>query len=376
MTDISSTDTHDRPSAPPARFANLKILSPDTRDAIDAIAERVDVPTGAVIVAEGERSNDLYIVERGSVVGVRSGGEGDEQWPVLHLGEGDIVGDQSFLDGGPQQLTARAVTDCVMLRIDPVELLTLERGDHYYDNLRASVGIAVVQRLRVGTDVYVSTLRHQLDITRTQQQFGKFFLFALGLCAVAMLASNVVMAHIENIDVHTQSFAWAYLLVLLVPSLSAVWAMKVPVAEIGLSRRNLRRSVTEGLVVSGVLVVLTTLLVIVSNRVDALPDLHFTFDPLGAVAYFFHSFFQELVTRGFMQTSFQRFLNDRKGYVSVIVTGVFFGVFHVHFGLGAVAVIVISSLVFGTFYLRTKNLAGVTLVHFAIGACAFSTGIL
>ncbi len=49
-----------------------------------------------------------------------------------------------------------------MLRIHPFDLLELDNGDHYYDNLRASVGITVVQRLRVGTELHVATLQHQL----------------------------------------------------------------------------------------------------------------------------------------------------------------------------------------------------------------------
>lgn len=376
MEAMTDTTEIDQPTAP-TRFSRLKILSPDTRDAIDEIGERIECPAGTVIVGEGDRSNDLYIIESGEAVGIRSGGEVDDaEWPVLELGPGDIVGEHSFMDGGAQQLTARAVTDCVLTKVNPFELLTLEGGDHFYDNLRASVGIAVVQRLRVGTDVYVSTLQHQLEATRTQQQFGKFFLFAVGLCGVAMLASHVVVANIKDIDVHTQTFAWAYLLVLLIPSLSGVWAMKVPLADIGVTTRNLGRSIREGLAVSAALVALTAVLFVIFNNVEALPGMRLSIDPLGAIAYFFHSFFQELVTRGFMQTSIQRFLNDRKGYVSVVVTGVFFGIFHVHFGLGAVAMIIVSSLIFGTFYLRTRNLAGVTLFHFFIGACAFSTGLL
>ncbi|MDF1750021.1 MAG: CPBP family intramembrane metalloprotease [Alphaproteobacteria bacterium] len=91
---------------------------------------------------------------------------------------------------------------------------------------------------------------------------------------------------------------------------------------------------------------------------------------------FFHSFLQELVARGFMQSSFQRFLNDKTGWRSVFLTGTLFGLFHLHFGFPAVAVTIFSSFIFGALYLRHRNLAGVTLLHFMSGVAAFNSGLL
>ena len=53
-----------------------------------------------------------------------------------------------------------------------------------------------------------------------------------------------------------------------------------------------------------------------------------------------------------------------------------FGMFHSHFVLLAVVLTILTSVVFGMFYLRHQNIVGVTLLHFAVGACAFSIGIL
>ena len=60
----------------------------------------------------------------------------------------------------------------------------------------------------------------------------------------------------------------------------------------------------------------------------------------------------------------------------MILTSMMFGVFHIHFGLAAFAVTIISCIIFGLFYLRHENIVGVTLLHFFLGVGALSIGLL
>jgi membrane protease YdiL (CAAX protease family) len=152
--------------------------------------------------------------------------------------------------------------------------------------------------------------------------------------------------------------------------------MKIPFRQLGLTTQGLRKSLTEGAAISAVIIALTVAVVVASRVVDSIPPIELKFDPVGSVAYLLHSFLQELIGRGLMQSSFQRFLMDEKGIRSVLLSGTLFGVFHIHFGLPAVGLTMLSCFVFGFFYLRHQNLAGVTLLHYAIGACAFITGLL
>lgn len=143
----------------------LKMLAPRTRTALMSVAQRVEIAAGQALFHEGEAGNSLFVIETGRVTGVRVGrNETGEDWPVLHLSAGEIVGEMSFMDGGPRHITARAETDCVVLKVSPEDLLVLEGGDVFYDNLRAAVGITVVQRLRAGTDIHVATLDQHQDV--------------------------------------------------------------------------------------------------------------------------------------------------------------------------------------------------------------------
>ena len=117
-------------------------------------------------------------------------------------------------------------------------------------------------------------------------------------------------------------------------------------------------------------------MVVGSWMTDAVPDLVATVGWSALPGYLLHSFLQEVVARGFMQSSIQRFLNDRRGVRTVILTSTMFGVFHIHFGLPAIIVTIASCIIFGLFYLRHQYIVGVTLLHFMLGACAFSIGLL
>lgn len=161
-------------STPARSGLQLKMLAPKTRDALMSVATRVEVSAGEALFHEGESGNSLYVIKSGRVTGVRVGrNESGEDWPVLHLSAGEIVGEMSFMDGGPRHITARAETDCVVLKVCPEDLLVLEGGDMFYDNLRAAVGITVVQRLRAGTDIHVATLDQHLEVTARNEELLK-----------------------------------------------------------------------------------------------------------------------------------------------------------------------------------------------------------
>ncbi|GAB6044158.1 PAS domain S-box protein [Endothiovibrio diazotrophicus] len=222
----------------------------------------------------------------------------------------------------------------------------------------------------------VQLLEQQLESARTQQQFGQFFLYSLGVMSIGTIVNNLLARSIVEVNIYTQAFAWEYLMILLLPSLFIIRLMKMPLRELGLSREGFGQSLKEGVVVSLVFTALVAILSATLSHYDMLPGKPGGFELVGTITYFVHSFLQELVARGFFLTAFLRFLNDRRGIKSVFLTSSLFGMFHLHFGFSAVILTLISGVVFGIFYLRNRNLAGVTLIHFMSGGCAFWFGLL
>ena len=222
----------------------------------------------------------------------------------------------------------------------------------------------------------VRLLEERVEQKRTQHQFGQFFLYLLSIYVIGTLANYLLHTYLNSLNVYGEFFKWAYLAILLVPSLITIRIMKIPFSTLGMTLANWKKSLIEGVIASVGLLLLGSLLIMILRHFSMVP---FEQTPLvwaGVLPYYFHSFLQELLGRGVMQSSFERFFDDRKGFKAVLLTSIFGGLLHIHFGLLAVAITFVASLIFGAFYLRHHNLIGVTLVHGTLGIFAFVSGLL
>ncbi|MGM0594498.1 MAG: cyclic nucleotide-binding domain-containing protein [Pseudomonadota bacterium] len=370
-TAVRAEDTQSDP------LAVLSDLEPETVAALHRVARPVQLKAGEPLLTEGEWSNEFYIVESGSIEVFRAAGGDGQVRHITDVEPGGLLGELALVDGGTRSLSARAKSDCRLLMVSPDDLLALPDGKRLLADLKGSLGVSIVQRMRGITDNYVSVLERELETARTQQRFGQFFIYMLALMTIGTLVNNIIARHILEVDVYTQRFAWEYGLILLLPTVIVIRRMGISLSQMGLTRQGLGRSLKEGIIVSALLGAATLALSSTLYMLDMLPGKPLNdFDPYGTIGYLVHSFLQELVGRGLMQSSFQRFLNDKKGIKSVVLASTLFGLFHLHFGLSAVLLTTISGFAFGAFYLRNPNIAGVTLIHFIAGVCAFSSGLL
>lgn len=93
---------------------------------------------GDEVIAEGEPSDELYLVQQGMVeVLVSSGSVHDipgppEPTPVVQLGRGQIFGEMALVDHGVRSATVRSVEDHTVLFVIPREAFwQLCETDHH-----------------------------------------------------------------------------------------------------------------------------------------------------------------------------------------------------------------------------------------------------
>jgi CRP/FNR family transcriptional regulator, cyclic AMP receptor protein len=77
--------------------------------AIATIADEIDIPAGTVIVKEGERGREFFVIVEGSTRVTRKGRK------VADLGAGDIVGEMALVSDLPRNSTVTAATDLRLL---------------------------------------------------------------------------------------------------------------------------------------------------------------------------------------------------------------------------------------------------------------------
>jgi CRP/FNR family cyclic AMP-dependent transcriptional regulator len=86
-----------------------------TKREFQQIARAVDevtVSEGTVLVQEGRKGREAFVIVRGRVAIRRNGRK------VATAGPGEIVGELSLLDNGPRTATAVCETDCDLIALD------------------------------------------------------------------------------------------------------------------------------------------------------------------------------------------------------------------------------------------------------------------
>ncbi|HEV7735471.1 MAG TPA: cyclic nucleotide-binding domain-containing protein [Candidatus Binatia bacterium] len=85
---------------------------------LDALAERCSFDAGATIFREGETADAMYVVEIGTVEVFRTDADpADGDTGIATLGPGEEFGEMAFFDEGPRSATAKAGTECSILRV-------------------------------------------------------------------------------------------------------------------------------------------------------------------------------------------------------------------------------------------------------------------
>lgn len=166
---------YDESRLAPTTLSALDLLMPETLDALDRIARRIVLKRGTQFLSEGEHTNELYIIETGrvSVFRVRRGTDQEKQ--IASLGEGEMLGEISLIDGGPRTLSARAETDLSLVCVHPGDLLALPNGDQMLRDLKGGLSIIVIKRLRALTDRHAEQAKDDGATPFVFKEFGDFF---------------------------------------------------------------------------------------------------------------------------------------------------------------------------------------------------------
>jgi CRP-like cAMP-binding protein len=141
-------------SSPPSReeLAELGLFGALPDGVLDALAQelqRVRVDAGEVLLREGERARELYVVLEGELEVLRHS-KGGHPWQAAVLHAGQWVGEMSILDAQPRSATVRALRPSRLLRVTAEDLDRLYRRDlRAYTLVVMNMARELSRRLRV-----------------------------------------------------------------------------------------------------------------------------------------------------------------------------------------------------------------------------------
>lgn len=345
-----------------------KQLSPEATDTIASVAKIMDVRPGELIVREGEECADLYLLIAGTAIAARKS-YNDDSLDLNSVNTGDCIGELTFLAGGDRATSVRAETQCELVFIPAEELQTLPESLPVIGELKGALSSVVVNRARAISDAMMASLRRELEVQKLQNQFGQFLVFTISIFLISTVLFYLVAEDYVK-DVYDPGFSWQTVFFLAVPCLLIIKFMKIPLADLGIKREGLWTSFRDSALICIVITIPVALYLFYFREHTAANDSGVVVDGFFLLQYFAHTIFQEVGSRGLLQGLFQKFLNDKKGHRAVFLTSTVFASLHITFGIDAVLITFVASIIFGYVYLKQKNLIGVTVLHYWLGVLA------
>lgn len=220
------------------------------------------------------------------------------------------------------------------------------------------------------------------EASRTRAEFGtiaSFIIIVLSMYAIALaFMQNVIKLDINLRRTSVETISFGFLLLQIGMAAAFILRHKPRPEDYGWTLDGWRRSLAESAVVMavtfGAMVGIKWVLVRHTPGLAAHPlvDWRYWGGWQTVSSYLFVAPAQELIGRGFLQNSIEKFLTGpRRRSVAILLTSMQFGVVHLHFSFETGVIAMLSGVLFGAMFARQRSLLGVSLSHYVLGSLAF-----
>jgi CRP-like cAMP-binding protein/membrane protease YdiL (CAAX protease family) len=350
------------------------------QNSLQGMLEHRIYKAGETVLEEGAMDEDIYLLKSGLLDVTKFTGKSHQT--VDEISGETYFGDQAFLDGSPRSASIKTKVETELFILS--KQAVLEHPDHekLLNKLYRNIAMINSIRLKHSASSYAVTMEKEINLLTEKTYFDKFIITIFICFAITQVVTSMIYSVYQNVNVFSEMFTWAYLIILVGPFIYFASKSGEPWSAFGVTLNNWKKALFEGILFSlGMIGIVVFGLIIVSymgylNLEDVTwQDLTKNFT-ITSPLYFFHSYGQEFVARGVLQNALQKFLNDQRGLKSVIMTAFIFGLSHILYGPQLIIASLISGIMFGLVFLRHKNLIGSTIVHFIMGMVAFSVPFL
>lgn len=359
----------------------VRTLEPYERDVVARVAIPIECEDGRILVAEGEHTASLFLIENGTAEVVKTGATEEDEFAIATMDEGAFFGEMSFIDEEPASATVRASGPARIWRVPRMKLFEEgPRGEAVYHSLVAGITQTISKRLRATNSSLVDSLQAQLEEERLRNRFGHFFIMTLMIFGILSIGTSLLSGRMSPVQEVVGS--WAYLLTFLFPLVYYYTQYSdISPDDFGLRLEDWPRQVAEALTC---VVGLTLVMIPIKTQFYA-GEAFFSFRTMQSysdslfwlfvVLYLPHSFLQEFIARGLIQGSLHRFMLDTPAWVPIAGAAFLFGIGHVHYSYAFAGLTFFTSLLFGGLYYRHESMIGVTIVHYLAGLAAMAMGL-
>lgn len=366
----------------------FKNLSQEQLQKLAASLRILNVNAGATIITEGQPADSFFVIHEGQVEVLKEDSTNTNH-RLSYLESQDIFGEFALLENTSRSATIRATQQTILLAISANEFKKILAESQLSEQIFQNLSEKLSDKLKFTNEIAAHALERELQQEKLRVAMGRFLIYMLSiLCLYSFVLSSVTKLMGEASA--TTIVTLPLLLVLIVFSIIAMKWVGFPMSFYGFTLNNWKPAVLEALLVTVPILLFILLLkwVLINfvpiyahtplfNPYSSIKHFQitaispFTFWLLLILLYSIHSPLQEMIVRGFLQSTLQEFLTGKYSCVSaIIISNVIFSTFHlVHSFMFAIATF-FPGLVWGWLYSRHKTLIGVSISHILIGVWA------
>lgn len=316
-----------------------------------------------IIFREGDESSDVFLLLEGEVTVLKWDKEHLCQVPLDRIGKQKMFGEMSFVNDSPRSATIQAVKPTTVIKLSKNKIET------HVDILEKIIGNIVnnvMENLKNSNNALLVSLRQNQSSLKKQLNFGHFQFFAYLMLSLIMWICSILITPIPP-----------YLPWLLATFVAVTMIINkgLPWDYFGWNLKHWGSVISTALFYVLISVFLGIALIQMGEyfKLGFEGDLRLRVAPLNAWPYLaFHTFLQEFIARGVLQSMLQKFLADEKGYKSVFLNATWLFVISLPAGILSAMNIFFISIPLGIIFARQKTILGVFLIHFLL----IATGLL
>lgn len=365
---------------PPFDSEHMRILAEFSKEEwnlIKSLTQQVVLRRGDLLFEEGHQSDELYFVESGRLEVVKQG------YHLATLEPGDWVGEIALLTGEKvRTASVRAIEETVLFLLPLAKIQMATRDDpSLYAKIIATLAKKMAGRLKETSEKTTATMQNELEFARMRIIMGHLIVNLLLMITCFFYVLKIVAVMNIQTKIST-AISIPLILLILFFTFRMMKNSHYPASEYGLTLKNWKRAIVESL-----LWTIPVLLIIFIIRWILI---HFVHDYKGHPLFGYKMFhkqhltefqwyllifgyalfapIQELVARGCLQGSLDRFLTGRhKTFYAIVLSNLLFSTLHLQVSLSLSISVFFIGCLWGWLYSRHQTLIGVSISHVIVG---------
>lgn len=352
----------------------------EIQDLIPYFHEKI-YPPGEWIIREGEKGEDLYLIERGAAEITKTEAEYGESQILGTLSPGSWFGEMALLEEGERSASVRALAETHVYTVSLSDLKKLE-NQRAFVHIVGRLAKGISRRLRTADESLVDSLKQKLRIAHIFEEMARLVIQILIFYTIYVNFVKISATYDPN-SIFFQILTPIFIGILLISGAYFLFKTRFTLSFFGVNLRNWKKNLLEALAVT--IPIMGLELLFKWWVIHYVPVFHnyplFDLFPgttsklefwVLAMLYLLLIPGQEFIARGILQGCFQEFFQGkRKVLNAILVSNLIFGAAHVVKTLSFAFASFCLGLGWGYLYYRQKSLLGPTISHLLIGAWSF-----